>query len=870
MTMGPPDQSAGAPDLSMTQGNPDLSDADLATNPVTPLKHESRSSAIAISDDDKLVAAVSPDDDTLFLIDTTKNNSTNPVKLTSGCEPRSVVYAPDVSFWVACRGNGTALKVSDLDKASPTVGTPITVGAEPTAIAVSPHGKFVLVANYADGTVNLFDNNGDGSVTLAVGPNPRALAVTNGGGSDDTKETAFVTLMFGQPIGGNVASEGNDTGRQGVVIPISLATSGAGAPINLAPIADTGFKVNNKANQPVVVGAYPNQLQAIALHNGNGYVPSTAASPAGPVNNAGNIHPFVSVFDASKMSERPFAPSGSNPNTRCGTNIAASTAGYGAGTLDLAVQVRDLNGQTQPPPVLFPTIPVDIAFVPQANIDIAYVVSEASDEVVRVAWEYANNTACLGAPNAMTINLQAMAGDVKVPIGIAVRNDATLAYVNSWAGREVEVIDFSSQTVSARVPLSPAANDPVNAGKKLFWTSTGRWSKAGWGSCGACHPDGLSDNVTFVFNTGPRQTLPLDAVYGKPNGVPDPTDQRVLNWSAIFDEVHDFENNTRGVSGGLGAIVSVNKNPIDLTATKDLNLLGSVKQLAADGATPRQTVNAGPVETVDTTVASAWDKIDAYVQTLRSSHKPSGLDGNMVAAGHTLFQNAKCAECHGGVKWTVSRRSFTPAQGAGTGSPACVMQTTMLAKKSVPTGNVAKPQNNDAFQLETEHTKQACTLATQATDCAAFPPATCNASTLLCVIAPQRLTCAVRAVGTFGAGAQGTAFEVRSDTDGNGNPLLAEGAAGFNPPSLLSLAATAPYLHNGAAPTLEDLFTDVAFKTHWEAGNPNFAPTSDDAKNLAAYLRSIDPSTSPEALDPNFDLCQGSFVANNNAVCTNP
>jgi hypothetical protein len=33
-----------------------------------------------------------------------------------------------------------------------------------------------------------------------------------------------------------------------------------------------------------------------------------------------------------------------------------------------------------------------------------------------------------------------------------------------------------------------------------------------------------------------------------------PTDQRILNWSAVRDENQDFELNTRGVFGGRGLI----------------------------------------------------------------------------------------------------------------------------------------------------------------------------------------------------------------------------------------------------------------------------------------------------------------------------
>jgi hypothetical protein len=53
-----------------------------------------------------------------------------------------------------------------------------------------------------------------------------------------------------------------------------------------------------------------------------------------------------------------------------------------------------------------------------------------------------------------------------------------------------------------------------------------------------------------MFETGPRQTISLDGMFGKHN----PDDQRILNWSAVRDEGHDFELNIRDVSGGRGLI----------------------------------------------------------------------------------------------------------------------------------------------------------------------------------------------------------------------------------------------------------------------------------------------------------------------------
>src|SRR5262249_4572724 len=109
-------------------------------------------------------------------------------------------------------------------------------------------------------------------------------------------------------------------------------------------------------------------------------------------------------------------------------------------------------------------------------------------------------------------------------------------------------------TSSSALPMGGSAAANVLQGKRLFTTGLGRWSLAGaaWGSCAACHVDGLSDNVTWYFARGPRQTISLDGTFAKM----DASDQRILNWTGIFDEVADFEANVRGVSGGIGALVS--------------------------------------------------------------------------------------------------------------------------------------------------------------------------------------------------------------------------------------------------------------------------------------------------------------------------
>ena len=64
---------------------------------------------------------------------------------------------------------------------------------------------------------------------------------------------------------------------------------------------------------------------------------------------------------------------------------------------------------------------------------------------------------------------------------------------------------------------------------------------------------GVTNGVVWQFPAGPRKSIPLNATFSPK--APD-TDQRVLNYSGIFDEVCDFEINIRNVSGGAGLIIT--------------------------------------------------------------------------------------------------------------------------------------------------------------------------------------------------------------------------------------------------------------------------------------------------------------------------
>ena len=142
-----------------------------------------------------------------------------------------------------------------------------------------------------------------------VGFEPRGLAITNDGDADDTDETVYVTQFLSLPIAGKV--DGQDDAKDGYVTVISTCDQHSDRPGNaINPIADTGFKATgdalarippgdpaNPANFTFTTGAYPNQLNNIAIKGNFAFIPNTGASPNGPVRFDVNTHSLLSVID---------------------------------------------------------------------------------------------------------------------------------------------------------------------------------------------------------------------------------------------------------------------------------------------------------------------------------------------------------------------------------------------------------------------------------------------------------------------------------------------------------------------------------------------------------------------------------------------
>jgi YVTN family beta-propeller protein len=536
-----------------------------------------QSSPIALAPNDHVLVNVNPDANTISVFDVTGNTPLKTAEINVGVEPNSLAIHPNGTVAYVANSFGGTVSIVNLD--SHNVTDTLTVGAEPMAVAVSPNGTRLYVANSASNNLMVFDAIPAKPVLIVTidlspfGTGPRAIAVTNDGDADDLDETVLVALFFGQLRPGKTfIQEGQDDQREGRVVAISAATNtvlGAPNPIVLAPQANTGFNSNGKLapapNQvPAVAstnpqtfttptGAFPNQLAAIAIHPNLAfsYVVSTGASPNGPFRFNSNAQGLVSVFNTTTRLEVTAAQT--DPTVRRTAPLNLN---------------QGINLGTTPAPRLFLSNPVAMTWRPNGSD--AWIVLQQANLVVRLTVDgtgipTVENPLVAGPSTLVRVDLQAVgAGQIqgKAPRGIVINSTGNRAYVYNYVTRSVSAIDISNGTAPAivgtalasKLPKPGTENEVALLGAELFFTGRGpqeRMSSEAWGGCVVCHPSGRSDNVTWMFDTGPRQTIALDGMFDKrgPHAL-----QRILNWSAVRDENQDFELNTRNVFGGRGLI----------------------------------------------------------------------------------------------------------------------------------------------------------------------------------------------------------------------------------------------------------------------------------------------------------------------------
>jgi YVTN family beta-propeller protein len=832
-----------------------LGSAAQAAGAIRPAKVPTNSSPIAISPDQRLVWTVNPRENTVAVIRTDRNTVVRKIRV--GNEPRGIALDPLGRYaYVANAAAGTLTVirilssnpnrfVARVDSRFGRRGA-VTTGAEPWNVVASPDGLRVFVANSGQDTITVLDvarrrilGHVDLRNSVCNDPDrtrhfqPRGMAMT----ADSRR--LFVTrfLSFTRPGG----RQADDNGKEGAVCRLNVNTTsrriGAYRPAALITLAPrvTGFEIDSTGDgKPDPTSAFPNQLQSIVIRGNYAYLPNIAASPSGPLRFNVDTQAFVNVIE--------------------GVN----------GRLQLDSSSRWINlhlgarNPEQGKKKLFFANPWAIAFAPGrgqgpiyggGRADAAYVVAAASDLLVKVnvgpdgslnLTDDADTTRYIDLDNP---DDPATAGDRagKNPQGIVINRSGTRAYVQNVVSRNVSVVNLVDDRVvrvirTAPLPRPGSPQEVTLVGAEVFFSSRGnfnrspgatvsttdRLSSEGWQACSSCHFEGLTDGVVWAFGAGPRKSVPLNGSFNPAN----PNEQRVLNYSAIFDEIEDFEANIRNVSGpgalaaaracsagavsgtfdpAHGLIIGDNGNVNDPPCTINAFALANANRQQLSVTLPGSGVAVPAM-----TALREWVRLAVRTPRAPRPGLPGGSASRQIAAGRALFVRQGCNACHSGAKWTISTKDFTSPPAAGE-----------IATERTPAQLFGNP------------------------------------------VGAQYLNRFLRDIGSFNLGVPGKGNPIGANVGGEekaaaaviNGVLTAQDAlgidyngdgkgVGYNVPSLLGIHAVPPYYHNGACESLACVVGNAKHRT----ANGKTADVLADPRlqaQLAAFLRSIDATTRP-------------------------
>lgn len=814
------------------------------------------SSPLTLSRNEKLLFVTNPRDNTLSVVCTADRSILATIRV--GKDPRSVAVDPDNTYlFVANAESSTVTVIRILDSTcagwSATIEKTIKTGAEPWNIVSSPDGKRIFVSNSGQDTVTVINaatQNVVGQVDLrdslcnepdrARHFQPRGLAVT--ANSKQLYVTRFLSFTHDKRSG----RQAKDNGKDGAVCRLDIDT-GSGQindykPAQLITLnaAKSGFAVDSTGDGvPDQTRAFPNQLQSIVIRGDRAYLPNVAASPESPLVFNNSTQAFVSVIK--------------------GVGDDRQSDG---GAINLHLGARDPEPGKKK---LFFANPWAIGFTNKSGAGNAYVVSSGADLLVKLNVDGAGELdftvdadttryVDLNDPDA-SATAGAKAG--KNPLGIAVTGDGTRAYVANFVSGNVSIVNLETDKVAqvfqtSALPVSGSKDEEVLVGAEMFFSSRGhfnrpsgttvstdeRLSAEGWQNCASCHFNGWTDGVIWSFGSGPRKSVNLAGSFNPQNR----EQQKILNYSAIFDEIEDFELNIRNVSGPGGVPVALpcSAPPPDASTfdpnhglligdNGDVDLAPCVINSLAKANAGRQEVTVDPVGATPAvkalTALKKWVKFAVRVPNgpLDSDEIDGGVPVADIKEGRKLFREQQCQSCHGGGLWSASVKNFV--------SPPAGKEITCevdLALAAPPNSKCVKaPVFGDpvAVQYLNDFLKNvgSFNLGVRNQD----NPIGDN------IGAPEKAAAALVA-GVSQPPKDALGVDYNQDRRG----------LGYNPQSLLGVHAVQPYMHNGACESLACVVGDKQHRTG--AGVlPDVLNTAAKRAAVVRFLESIDAETAP-------------------------
>jgi DNA-binding beta-propeller fold protein YncE len=224
-------------------------------------------------------------DDTISIIGVQGDTFTTltPIENVTGT-PTGLAMTPNGNLLLAtCAGSNSVVAFSGTN---PTTGSrqTLTVGKQPSQIAVTPTGAYAFVSNQGDGTVSLINCSG----------------------------ATFQASVLGQPVSVGATPIGVAVSPDGLVV---LVADGSGFSIVSLQIYGAAQVINNVFNQPTDVVAAPDGSSALVWHDAmltiSGQQPTGAvcyAIASGSINEIlGGVAIVQCVFHPSPSAHQAFA-----------------------------------------------------------------------------------------------------------------------------------------------------------------------------------------------------------------------------------------------------------------------------------------------------------------------------------------------------------------------------------------------------------------------------------------------------------------------------------------------------------------------------------------------------------------------------------
>nr|HEX4315102.1 hypothetical protein [Kofleriaceae bacterium] len=515
-------------------------------------------SSIAITGDGKTLYVVNADADSVSVIDTASKALTKEILLggahpavdgsgayTPAIMPRALALSPDgATLWVTGERAGALFAV---DAATGVVSSPIAVGSEPVGVVASADGAAVFVACSQDGTVVRVDAASRAvTATATTGGEPWQLGFSPNDGA------LVATLMHGPGVA--------------VIDPATMAVR------TTTMIPDLPARGDRRLAHGQVRGLYdvaarPTTGELWVAHLVLG---TDTAQPS--LDFESTVFPGVSVLSPAAFEKTL-------------TVDAPDVAGVDGSFGDIT------SG------------PHAMAFTSDGAL--AIVVDTNSEDLLAIDARSRVEVALL----------RPLPGHM--PEGIVLSPDDNTAYVDERNTGDVAVVTIDhtgakpALAVTGTIARFASGGDPMPAqlrlGQHLFYSANSDEypiTKNHWVACSSCHVEGRSDEVTWKFAQGPRDT---------PSNAGGTLGTGLLFRTADRNDVQDYFRTINTEQGGS---------------------FGS---------------NDGPQKDL-------LDALEAYVDHAIPLPVPPTTDPTLVARGKTIFESQAvgCTSCHSGAHFTDS------------------------------------------------------------------------------------------------------------------------------------------------------------------------------------------------------------------------